>query len=87
MKTIKVRLDKCPYCEKGDDNKLLMSKDIPIKGMKNASLSTITYISGNYLATDVFSYDEGGIFTQKKINYCPMCGRRINLNATQNLHS
>lgn len=68
-------MKKCPYCQ---NQKVIISADMPIDGFQGAYLSIDAYLSGNHLVTDVDSYDEGGFITKKLINYCPMCGRKLN---------
>lgn len=61
-------MNECPYC-KPYSSKFLMITDA---GDKNYFVD----ITGDFLR--IFDDDMPGLLAMQRINYCPICGRRLN---------
>jgi len=63
----------CEYCNVGDKNKKIYDR-----GGLDVSVADYSYSKAT-LDIDVFTGIEyGSLEAEVKINYCPMCGRKLN---------
>lgn len=79
-------MKKCEYCDKEKEFEEQANKGLISKDLKNAVSVSLEIDRGKLvLATEnIFMYQkttwgcrEGWDLTSKKINYCPMCGRKL----------
>lgn len=78
---------KCNYCKKKKEFEEQANDSLISKDLKN-DISIILEIDRGKLVLsteNIFMYKkttwgcrEGWVLTSKKINYCPMCGRKLN---------
>lgn len=68
----------CPYCNFKSLNRAAMVVHI-------GSHVCFLYINNDHKI--ILKTEDGVVITDKPVNNCFMCGRRLNLNATQNLYS
>ena len=66
-------MEKCKYCMNGIGGESLNETDMEL----NLFVHTNTFLGGSYL------YDEYCGCTTKPINFCPMCGRNLNDNESE----
>lgn len=70
---------KCPYCTQGNLNKeLIAESNKAFYGATKENYLDIEIGKDNYLHAFADLYEDPGIVGSIKINYCPICGRRLN---------
>lgn len=79
---IKVKPDnECEFCKElftGSCNDDLFEKKIPVFEGSGFYILLNVYIMDDELHSDIYDSDDNSILNLKrKVNYCPMCGRRL----------